>query len=700
MPSIRLSRDPSVRTRQQDRSLDMRKADKSVRNRVLICAVAVGTGLALSLFISPELATERMIATDDIHLDAHRAARALKPLVSPLELHAVPSIAGAVRDDRGLPKRDATVCAACNYPACGRPGPPSLSCTSTDGNGNYALYGLVENRYQMSASAPGYRPSHQPTNAGGDFLVLFDGDPKRDVDFTISPGASAVSGIVMDAIGGPIAGAAVTAIRDLPIARTSTDDLGRFTLWVDDGPLQLHVAAEGYGWAYEEASAPAPSARIVLQPASAISGVVHSGLDGSPLGALEVRATKFMPMTLIAGDGSASSGADGAFDIRSLSPGSYDVTASGPGWFGRSEKRVVLGLGDVSTGILVTAFPASSVTGHVVTSEQRGTCPSGTVLLSGVSPARGSDRPHGVLGAIGANGEVVFESVPSGDYQVTVDCEGHLPAEEYALLHVPDHPVHGVVWRVRRSGVIEGKVVDTSSTPVASRRIIATDADSDEVLPIPGATTDASGNFRLGGLPPRRLRVAAAGAPESGALVDFTTGQSAISIKLVVALSGRVRVDISARQTDDLAVYAFGGGGQWSGRSVAGHFELDGLPEGSYEVVVTDGRNRPVREQVTVRAARESKVAIRLPESVGVLRGRVLDSDGEPVRDAWVRIAPNGVAAYPRSETIVIVDTRGQFVVPDLQQGERYDVEVLHDRDGDSIARTTAVTGTDVTVSL
>jgi hypothetical protein len=654
------------------------------RSRLIVAFVLVVFGLCLIAAVSGSSNNQvRAVESRDSVTMSRTEALPVAHRKVPL-LRAVPSIAGNVHDAHGTGIPGASVCAACVYPECGLPGPPWTSCGVADERGEYALYHLAANRYRMSASANGYRPALAPVGFEPGSAVELGADAELNVDFLVGRDSIAITGVVVDVTGGPIAGASVVAMRDAPIARASTDELGQFAVSVAEGPLLLHVTADGYAWAYVQAHAPAAGTQVVLQPASSISGIVQSGVDGTPIDGLEVRATKILATTLTSGDGSTQSRPGGAFVLGGLSSGSYEITASGSGWSGRHETRVAIGVGAARAGIVVQVYPASFVSGRVVTAGTDEPCRSGMVMLSDA----GSAKPRQVLGVIRANGNVSLDPVPAGDYHATVSCEGHVPAEPYSVLHVSDQPVRDIVWRVRRGGIIRGKVVDRAGKPVMGRRVVLAMDDSDAEISVPDSSTDESGNFRLVDLPSHRMRVAVAGELQSGVSVDLASRET-VDVTLVVAQQGSIRVDVSARRPADLAVYAFNANQEWIGKDLAGHFRVEGLPPGKYDVVVTDNRNRPVRERVAVEGGRVSELRVRLPDATGEMRGRVLDGEGEPVRDAWIRLVPSGGEPHPRSETVVLLDLDGRFAVPNLRLDDRYDVEVLTSREGEAVSRIT-----------
>ena len=113
-------------------------------------------------------------------------------------------------------------CVSCEASTAG-----AAPCIESDGDGNYFLAGLAQRAYYVHASAEGYLPG---TANGGEPVVVAAGTVEH-VDVELPAGGALLTGTVLDATGGPIAGAHVRAVRALPpilAIDTSADADGRF----------------------------------------------------------------------------------------------------------------------------------------------------------------------------------------------------------------------------------------------------------------------------------------------------------------------------------------------------------------------------------------------------------------------------------------------------------------------------------------
>jgi protocatechuate 3,4-dioxygenase beta subunit len=107
--------------------------------------------------------------------------------------------------------------------------------TSTDAQGRFTLEPLRPGRYDVSATAPGYRKS-----SSGRHLDLGTGEELADVEVRLVPGA-VVHGRVATPAGAPIAGAQVSSPDDRASARTDAEGAYRLT---GVSPGQRGIGAE------------------------------------------------------------------------------------------------------------------------------------------------------------------------------------------------------------------------------------------------------------------------------------------------------------------------------------------------------------------------------------------------------------------------------------------------------------------------
>jgi hypothetical protein len=103
----------------------------------------------------------------------------------------------------------ARVCGACV--SCEASTARAAPCTESNGDGNYVLAGLAQGAYYVHANAEGYLPG--TANRGEPVVVGWE--TVEHVDVELAAGGALLTGAVLDATGGPVAGAHVRAVRAL-----------------------------------------------------------------------------------------------------------------------------------------------------------------------------------------------------------------------------------------------------------------------------------------------------------------------------------------------------------------------------------------------------------------------------------------------------------------------------------------------------
>jgi hypothetical protein len=260
-----------------------------------------------------------------------------------------------VRADTGRPLRQVRVTLRAD-------GVRDLPVASTDDKGAFELKGLPPARFTLTASKGGFvtlQHGQRRANEPGQPIELAEGEVIERVDLTL-PMAGAISGVVLDESGEPLAGASVQAQRrtyaggrpqPVPTAVSVdlTDDLGQFRLF-GLPPGSYYVSAEasrsplgtfrtitiGGGATYYPGTLLAPEAapvpvsvgqdvtgislRVLPPRTAAITGVLR-GMGGRPASDFVVRI----------GQGNSSGPItvrpDGSFLVRDLVPGRYSVMA-------------------------------------------------------------------------------------------------------------------------------------------------------------------------------------------------------------------------------------------------------------------------------------------------------------------------------------------------------------------------------------
>jgi len=484
----------------------------------------------------------------------------------------------------------------------------------SDADGRFRLDSLAPGEYTLSATASSYRPLEQR-------VTIPENEAPRPVTLLLKPGLE-VHGTVLDPSGSPAPGVMVEAS---PAARTgggmslgggsrttrSGDDGGFSIGGLDPGQVVLKAEAEDGATVREvvEAGRDEP-VELRLENAGAIEGTVLTE-DGSPVRGATVNGFggRDRPLDTVQVDGG------GAFSMRRVSPGQYQVWASAEGW-AQAQAQVTVTAGQTAA-VELTLKRGGTVAGRVLglPAAELARC---QVFSRGARGKPAADGSFTLSGVPLGRGEVAAFLLPEGKRRsVAVDI-----ADASQVVEVEIDFARGVrlFGSVRRGGgAASGIIVDAGVTGAASG----------------GSTTsDAQGAWELAGVEPgrvevraldRQIRVLAARQVEvSGdTRVDLEIGGGTLTGR-VVALPDRSPI-AGAR------VAATGGGSPSVGRDARtdgrGAFALEEMPDGEFTVrAEAEGyATAEARAAVSMGTGREVTLALE-PEQR--LRLIVRESDG------------------------------------------------------------------------
>jgi hypothetical protein len=650
-----------------------------VKHIAVLCFMVLGAWWALKHFFTSNVHSET-------HVERPTVVWAPK-LNKELKAHgAQPAgVFGSVHSSDGVVIAGASVCTSCGFPQCGSPGPAEILCVSTDQQGRYELNVLSSGRYRLFASAPRYQTALANYGVDREQLFVIDAAKHYEVDFVLEEGGARVSGIVVDAMGGPIADTVITASAQnstrIVGGTARSDDQGRFELFVEPGPLILRARAPGYAWRYHSVTAPDESVELVLAPASQLSGLVVSAVDGAPVPDVEVRATKIIAAVLTPGDGAATSDSEGRFNIDGLSEGDYDVTAHSPQWYGRIPDKVRLRLAESVSSLRLEVRPGVSVKGEVTVEPRSEPCTGGIAALSALPGSAGS--AFRATAPINANGQVRFQAIPSGDFRVQIQCMNYPSSNEFPVLKVLAKDIEGLKWSVKRGLSITGRVVDGAGRALAGKVVFArpvNEINTGGVFGPGGISTDENGRFLITGLSANTYRVAVQDDQATAQTVSLIDGSEPSSVTLVVRASATIRIRVSSASPINAAlqVQAMNGMNIWQAqRTDTDRYQLRTLPAGSYNVYVSDGRNTPLTQTVELHDGETLDVSFTLPTRLATLRGRLVDEHRNPLADVWLRVTPSETLPLTTDSppgATVLTDADGRFSIPNLSSADVYDV--------------------------
>ena len=314
---------------------------------------------------------------------------------------------------------------------------------------------------------------------------------------------STARGRVVAAEGGaPIAGATVTIFRNEEVvAEVVTDEGGAFEARVVAAQIDMEIAAAGFVTAYESMSLPREPLTVALARGAVLVGQVVRDDTGAPVAGARVEPGS------IAGEIDESwvtrTDAEGRFRVEGLTPGEYKPTASARGLFAQATSRVTLVAGEVGAPVTLRVRSAATVRARLEMAGTHEPCADGSVKLT--SRVQGEREA-----ATGAPGEVLFDAVPPGVWEVRLSCEDHVDDEKAPPLTVQSADVE-VVFALHEKLAIKGTVVTPAGELVPGAWVEVSrvggggrgdkDGGDEEDGSGAGAQSDDDGRFTVRDLP-------------------------------------------------------------------------------------------------------------------------------------------------------------------------------------------------------
>jgi protocatechuate 3,4-dioxygenase beta subunit len=633
-------------------------------------------------------------------------------------------VSGTVRARDGKPIAGARVCGSCA--SCGLVDLPPSACVLTNEQGAYAFEPADARPVLVTAVAQGFNAG--VANDGRP--IELRGKPKSDVDVTLQPGGATLSGIVLDALGGPVAHARIQLARfdieSRPTIETQSNEEGRFEAAVSEGALLIRAEADGYAPATAHAVAPSDDVEVRLTPASRIRGRVVLARTGKPVAGAEVRAFPRAGNPRVA---AALSDEHGEFVVEALEPGMYTLLAEHASARGHLDSPVAVGLADTVEDVVIEATNAVSVFGRVVLPPEAPPCRGYVALgaptvesaalakqaLSEKEITRDYNAVPSLSSNIEADGTVSFKGVTPGRYHVNVQCSDHVLDEGPELLDVRDRDLQ-VIWKAQPGLGLLVRVVDAAGAPVPDARLTLLISRGGAAGPPLGMgfSVDRQGVAKLpANLYPGSYTVEANGGLEAKPVtVELRPGSGTTEVTLRVEGSGSIMVDAKdelGRPVNGLRVNALAQAAPTEAKAApegpaasrprivsaralgGGQYQIGPLPAGAYTVEAEESSNPPIRAEgpngavihVASGALLRAQLSVRRDAEV---RGTVVDSKGQPEANVWVS------ATYQTDGPVVVgpkllrlgveplramTDPEGRFELNKLRPGARYQLRVI-----------------------
>jgi hypothetical protein len=662
-----------------------------------------------------------------------------------------------------------------------QPGEPTQPLTAiTDENGGWQLAAVDPGRYMIAATAVGFLPG---TNK--DVRITGRGE-QPGINLSLVQGGALLSGTITDIGGGPIEGVLVRIYDSSPLdfgfnkppLAAISDEHGNYRLQVATGRYSLGTFHADYVAETRLTEVPDGGRRedFRLIPGGTIEGVVLARPDGTPVP--NARVTFFDSSTgdlsvesNLNQDGSlVVSNEEGRFRITGVRAGIVGLTARAPGHASVTPEEVAIGVGEQVGGIELWVDAAYTISGFVTPKGE----PEGAI--EGVLVGAWQIEPVGLLVAnapTASDGYFEIVGVRPGNWQVGAIGEEHLAALTGATANVVDRDVTDVLLELETGVFVRGRVDPGGRAQVS----VEINAEQFSITNLGGLLTDSlastvsdeTGAFELGPLGPgtgfggRELKIVATSDQGfkgeavvqlrredlDGVVVSMSKGASVSGTVLDENGVPQRGVNVSITPVEpkpSMGMLNPLRGSDGAPTDEDGRFSVRGLDLGAHYVLVKDSKGRPMSwaegsdskdvpplELAIEDTVNEQFLDLRVVPRDAEITGVVLDSEGLPVADAWVRasldmdprqmwrapgrektkhvtgVVPEDEDAPDRpepalsafySEQPVLTDQNGFFAIKDLRRDGKYHLIAEGDRGGARATLESVAANSRVTLTL
>jgi uncharacterized GH25 family protein len=546
--------------------------------------------------------------------------------------------------------------------------------TTTDSAGAFELGELSEGQpVSVQVDAPGFSTINRALRA-----------PAEDVVFQMAPATSLRGRVVHADTGSPVTEFSVERLARAPGQTTlrfgssaavqfRSDD-GRFEMEkVPAGPATLRVKAAGFRPA-EIASLALPTAEeivVAMKPGARVEGRVLDATSRRPIANAMVSwregdsadPAEEMMLALGLGERTTISDGNGQFLLTDLPPSRITISVNHQEHpalrrtvEAARERRVEILLGE-----------GAEVTGQVI-ADATGPVPGATVSLTPAGEQSSREAPQTAVSD--GSGRFRFTHVRPATY--TIEARSSSGVAPRQALAVSDSDRIVEVTLAMTSGTTINGVV----SGLGPERLNHVQVMAHATGYFDSTFTDATGHFALPHVPAGVVALEATTSFQDGASVNVTVeippASSGAGIDVELVFSGKSSATgVVSRGGRPVAGVIVSYSPQDSsvptrGRATTdslGHYEVGGLSDGRYFVLVT---GEGVRYQRAVVVSATTTADIELP--LAGLRGVVTTSDGEPIESVVV-FAVSGRERGPADALRAVTDSTGVYQFTDLEAG-------------------------------
>jgi protocatechuate 3,4-dioxygenase beta subunit len=557
-----------------------------------------------------------------------------------------------------------------------------MSSAVTSSDGSFTITDLTPGQMMLNASKQdSFIQEMRPVTA-----------PARDVLIDLPPGGRITGHVLDKSSHQPVTSfqAGVTTSRGgggmvvmmPPMQKQFTSDDGSFVLdGIKAGTTQVVVNAPGYTTARVpnievEDGKTAPDVEVDVESGSKLTGRVTDA-SGTPLAGVAVSSNPMAGgggrvMRFDATDSSATTDPSGEYSFDSLEAGEKTFSFSRSGYVAQQQTVTITGGKDARLDVQLSSGMRAA--GFVVTD---GGAPIPDASVRAVSAA---EMDGGRDARTDASGAFAFEGLAPGHYTFTAGKTGFAPGTLRDIDIATSGPVRVILTG---GGVITGHVNGLTAPELEQATVSASVTGSGGGGPLGGggaasSAVDAGGNFRIDAAPSGTVHVSArtgamfggsikTAAPKTVELEAGGTAQVDIDFKSSTVISGRVTrngVPVARAQVSFIPR----GGPQTNVSGPAdsdGHYELNGLEDGTYTVLVMDTASM---SQFTTQYEVHGSNTFDITMKTVTLHGHVIDAgDSHPLNEANVQLQSPGQSFIGSRNAQT--DSAGNFTIDNVPSG-------------------------------
>ncbi|MED4278752.1 carboxypeptidase regulatory-like domain-containing protein, partial [Priestia megaterium] len=542
-----------------------------------------------------------------------------------------------------------------------------IQSTVADNSGNYQFLNLAPGNYIVKAQSPNFI-----TQSAG---ALVSPNVATTVNLVLPPNPASIEGVVLDVNKNPIPNAIVQVLdsNDTIIGTAGTDSNGNYSIGnLPPGSFTTVVTAPNFG---------SQISGVTLEPGDVITGVNFS-LVPNPGGisGLITNETNGEPLTNVTivirqsiGSGIAiatvTTDSSGNFLVQGLSPGSYTVTASSPG-FGTETGGALVTSDSTSTANIALNELSGSIRGQLID-------PNGNPITGQNLQIRLLDQ-NGVLlltDLAQPDGIFVFSNIPPGNYILNAIAPG-FQANTVGVQVFRDQETSTLVSLETSPATLTGQVTNEQTLTGISGSIISV-INTNTGLLVGKTTSGQDGTFILENLPAGSFTITANAqtfGTDSKAIIlnaEQTTNTTLTLTPSPGSVSGFVVNRTNGEELPAASIQIFD---QTEAAVVSvvsdpqGQFLVAGLAPGRYTAIATVQGFTSGIISFTIIADTQSIASFALEPNPSSIEGNVTNvATGQPIAgaDVIVRQFTSNGPIISSTQT----DSNGSYALSNLPQG-------------------------------